>query len=56
MFRDPIMTPIRPLGKLWPAEGYHQDYFANNPNAGYCQFVIAPKIKKLEHKLGAEKP
>ena len=52
-FRDPIATQIAPLAKFWPAEGYHQDYFANHPEAGYCQFVIAPKIRKLEHKLAA---
>ena len=51
VFRDPITTEIVPLEKFWPAEAYHQDYFAKNPNAGYCSFVIAPKIKKLEHKL-----
>jgi peptide-methionine (S)-S-oxide reductase len=51
-FRDPIVTQIVPLKKFWPAEDYHQDYFKKNPNAGYCQFVIAPKIKKLERKLG----
>jgi peptide-methionine (S)-S-oxide reductase len=51
-FRDPIVTQIVPLTKFWPAEDYHQDYFKKNPNAGYCQFVIAPKIKKLEQKLG----
>jgi peptide-methionine (S)-S-oxide reductase len=55
VFRDPIVTQIVPLEKFWPAEGYHQDYFAKNPNAGYCQFVIAPKIKKLEKDLAAEK-
>jgi peptide-methionine (S)-S-oxide reductase len=55
VFRDPIATQIVPLEKFWPAEGYHQDYFAKNPEAGYCQFVIAPKIKKLEHKLEAGK-
>ena len=55
VFRDPIVTEISPLTKFWPAEGYHQDYFAKNPNAGYCQFVIAPKIKKLEHTLEAGK-
>ena len=55
VFRDPIVTQIVPLEKFWPAEKYHQDYFAKNPNAGYCQFVIAPKIKKLEHTLEAEK-
>jgi peptide-methionine (S)-S-oxide reductase len=53
VFRDPIVTQIVPLEKFWPAEDYHQDYFANNPNAGYCQFVIAPKVKKLEKELSA---
>src|SRR2546430_5730427 len=51
IFRDPITTEIVPLAKFWPAEEYHQDYFARNPNAGYCSFVIAPKIRKLEHQL-----
>lgn len=54
-FRDPITTEIVPLTKFWPAEAYHQDYFAKNPHAGYCSFVIAPKIKKLkEHLPGAK--
>lgn len=51
-FRDPIVTEIVPLKKFWEAEGYHQDYFENNPHAGYCQYVIAPKIKKLKKQLG----
>ena len=55
VFRDPITTEIVPLEKFWPAEEYHQDYFARNPNAGYCQFVIAPKIKKWEKEAGASK-
>src|SRR5258708_33331268 len=55
VFRDPITTQIVPLEKFWPAEGYHQDYFANHPEAGYCQYIIAPKIRKLEHALKAEK-
>jgi len=55
VFRDPITTEIVPLTKFWPAEDYHQDYFAKNPNQGYCAYVIAPKIKKLEHKLAGEK-
>lgn len=54
-FRDPIATQIVPLTKFWPAERYHQDYFAKNPNAGYCQFVIAPKVRKVEQKLQAGK-
>ena len=51
IFRDPIVTEIVPLKKFWPAEDYHQDYFAKNPSQGYCQAVIAPKIRKLERKL-----
>ncbi len=50
-FRDPITTEIVPLEKFWPAEDYHQDYFARNPNAGYCSYVIAPKIRKLEQQI-----
>lgn len=46
-FRDPIVTEIEPLTTFYPAEEYHQDYFANNPYAGYCTFVIRPKLKKL---------
>jgi len=54
-FRDPITTEIVPLKKFWEAESYHQDYFRRNPNAGYCSYVIAPKIKKLEKQIAAEK-
>jgi peptide-methionine (S)-S-oxide reductase len=54
-FRDPITTEIVPLTKFWPAEAYHQDYFARNPHAGYCSFVIAPKIKKLKERLPGAK-
>lgn len=44
----PIVTEISPSTTFYPAEDYHQDYFKNNPNAGYCTFVIRPKIQKLE--------
>lgn len=47
-FRDPIVTEIKELEAFYPAEGYHQDYFKNNPDAPYCRYVIAPKLKKLE--------
>jgi peptide-methionine (S)-S-oxide reductase len=50
-FRDPITTEIVPLEKFWPAEDYHQDYFARNPHQGYCAAVIAPKVRKLEKAL-----
>ncbi len=39
-FKNPIVTEIVPLTKFWPAEDYHQEYYALNPNAGYCRAVI----------------
>lgn len=45
---DPIVTEIAPLKKFWRAEDYHQDYFNQHPNQGYCSFVIKPKVKKLQ--------
>jgi peptide-methionine (S)-S-oxide reductase len=47
-FKDPIVTQIVPLTKFWPAEDYHQKYYDNNSTAGYCAFVITPKLDKLE--------
>jgi len=44
----PIVTQIEPLTKFWPAEDYHQHYFAKHPDQGYCAFVIRPKVKKLQ--------
>lgn len=46
-----IVTQIAPASIFYPAEEYHQDYYANNPNAGYCQFVINPKIEKVRTKF-----
>jgi peptide-methionine (S)-S-oxide reductase len=43
---DPIVTEVVPLEKFWPAEAYHQNYFANNPGNPYCAAVIAPKVSK----------
>ena len=45
---NPIVTEISPFTKFYSAEGYHQDYYENNPNQGYCAFVIAPKVEKFE--------
>lgn len=47
-FRNPIVTQVLPASTFYEAEAYHQDYFKNNPNAGYCQVVIAPKVKKFQ--------
>jgi peptide-methionine (S)-S-oxide reductase len=51
---DPIVTEVAPLEKFWPAEEYHNDYFAQNPQNPYCAVVIAPKVSKAR-KLFLEK-
>ena len=48
IFPKPIVTKLEEAGPFWVAEDYHQDYYANNPNAGYCRFVIAPKLDKIK--------
>jgi peptide-methionine (S)-S-oxide reductase len=47
---DPIVTEIQPLKHFYAAENYHQDYYNQHPNQGYCSFVIRPKVKKLQDK------
>lgn len=47
LFGAPIVTEISPMAEFYPAETYHQDYYANNPDQGYCQFVIKPKLDKF---------
>ena len=42
-----IVTEVSPLTAFYPAERYHQDYYANNPGQPYCQIVIAPKVAKV---------
>lgn len=51
VFDRPIVTEVVPLGDFWPAEPYHQDYFRNNPQQGYCQVVIAPKLAKFRQEF-----
>ena len=48
VYYRPIVTQVEPLDVFYPAEAYHQDYYANNKNVGYCQAVIAPKLEKLD--------
>lgn len=43
----PIVTEIAPMDTFHPAEEYHKEYFANNPEQGYCQMVIRPKMDKF---------
>jgi peptide-methionine (S)-S-oxide reductase len=47
----PIATEVRPAEEFYPAEDYHQRYYANNPNKPYCMFVVAPKLRKFREKF-----
>jgi peptide-methionine (S)-S-oxide reductase len=51
---DDIVTEVRAAETFWPAEDYHQEYYRNNPNAGYCSFVVAPKVAKFRSKFAAK--
>lgn len=51
IFGEKIVTKLLPFEKFYVAENYHQNYFNNNRSAGYCQFVIDPKIAKLRAKF-----
>jgi peptide-methionine (S)-S-oxide reductase len=42
-----VVTELEPLRNYWRAEAYHQHYYAQNPNQGYCAFVVAPKVEKF---------
>jgi peptide-methionine (S)-S-oxide reductase len=48
---NPIVTSLEPATKFFIAEDYHQEYFTNNGNQPYCQFVVAPKVKKFQEKF-----
>ena len=49
----PIVTEVKPLTEFYPAEEYHRQYFSRNPEQGYCQVVIAPKLDKFRQKYAA---
>jgi peptide-methionine (S)-S-oxide reductase len=51
IYDNPIVTEVAPFDKFWPAENYHQEYFANNPNQPYCAAVVAPKVAKFRQKF-----
>jgi len=48
IWNDPIVTRVEPFKAFYPAEDYHQEYYENNPNQGYCRVVIQPKVEKFE--------
>lgn len=50
-YRKPVVTEVKRLESFYPAEEYHHNYFRNNPEQGYCQFVIQPKVDKIIKKF-----
>lgn len=53
-YDDPLVTEVAEFEKFYPAEDYHQDFFANNPQQGYCRAVVRPKVEKFR-KVFADK-
>jgi peptide-methionine (S)-S-oxide reductase len=53
-YPNPIVTEVKPYGVFYKAEDYHQDYYNQNGEAGYCRMVIQPKLEKFK-KVFAEK-
>ncbi|MFM6906409.1 MAG: peptide-methionine (S)-S-oxide reductase MsrA [Acinetobacter tjernbergiae] len=45
-----IVTELSPAPIFYPAEEYHQNFYARNPSQGYCNFSIPPKLSKLRSK------
>ena len=44
----PVVTEVEPIIRFWPAEEYHQDFFRKNPDYGYCQVVVQPRVDKAK--------
>ena len=51
IWSGPIVTEITKASEFFVAEDYHQNYFTENPNAGYCRVIINPKVKKARDKF-----
>jgi peptide-methionine (S)-S-oxide reductase len=54
VYKNPIVTEISPLINFYTAEDYHQNYYALNPEQGYCQYVIRPKVEKFKKQFSAK--
>jgi peptide-methionine (S)-S-oxide reductase len=48
-----VVTELAPAATFYEAEAYHQEYFARNPHAGYCQYVVRPKVEKFQRYFAA---
>lgn len=51
IYDAPLVTQVEPLDVFYEAEGYHQEYFRNNPGQGYCRAVVAPKVAKFRQRF-----
>lgn len=51
LYEKPVVTEIAPLRGFYPAEDYHQNYYAKNPQQAYCQLVVSPKVAKFRQKF-----
>jgi peptide-methionine (S)-S-oxide reductase len=47
LWKKPVVTQVVPLGKFYPAEDYHREYFSRHPEQAYCQAVISPKVSRF---------
>ncbi|MBX2894148.1 MAG: peptide-methionine (S)-S-oxide reductase MsrA [Cyclobacteriaceae bacterium] len=54
VYKNPIVTEITAFKEFYVAEDYHQNYYALNPNQGYCQYVIRPKVEKFNKQFAAK--
>ena len=50
----PIVTEVLPLDNYSAAEDYHQDYFLNHPDQGYCAYVVGPKVEKFRKTFASK--
>ena len=55
VYGAPVVTEVTPAGHFWPAEGYHQNYFLNNPYQPYCMAVVSPKVAKFRQQFAAKR-
>jgi peptide-methionine (S)-S-oxide reductase len=54
VFSSPIVTEIIPFTEFFPAGEYHRDYYARNPEQGYCRAIVGPKVSKMRKQWAAK--
>jgi peptide-methionine (S)-S-oxide reductase len=54
VFPGSIVTEVAPLTEFYPAEAYHRDYYARNPEQGYCRAVVGPKVSKMRKQWASK--